>query len=122
MNEITQLVLNGEKDALLAYIELKSIEKEVKASLEKIKDLAIAEAEKFGEKSFKAFGAKVELRNSAGRWDFKHLEWYRHGKHQEDLAKESFNANKKGMTYSNEDGEVIEPAKFNPGKLTIAIT
>ena len=74
--EIIQEVIDGQANALEVYIELKRSEKEIKNALNKIKDLAIEEAEKHGEKVFDYHGVEITMKSGGGRWEYKHLDWW----------------------------------------------
>ena len=121
MKSLRVRVEDGEINALDAYIELKRQEKEIKEQLSAIQDEAISEAQKFGEKTFDYKEAKVEVKNAAGRWSFKHLDWHKEAKDKEEAAKNAYKAAIKGEQYITSDGEVVEPAEYTEGKTTIAI-
>ena len=118
---IKQDVEEGTIDALEAYVMLKTIEKELKESLDIVKEHALVEAEKYGEKTFDAFGAEIGVKNGAGRWDFKKLEWWKVYQLEQESAKEAFKMSEKGQKLITEDGEVIEPAIYIPGKTVLSI-
>lgn len=61
---------NGEVSALKAYIELKKALSEIEDAIKIVNPLAIDEAAKYNEKSFKLHGAIVEKRNSPSTWDY----------------------------------------------------
>jgi len=69
LHKINELVLNGTWCPLEAYIALKRTETLLGAILDGIRGQALEEARKFG-KSFEFKGVKIEVRNSAGKWDF----------------------------------------------------
>ena len=119
--EIANKVIEGEIDALKAYIELKRIDKELKSALAKIQDLALSEAEKYESKTFDAFNAEINVRNAAGRWDFKHLDWWIVFQAEQGSAKQAYELSLKSKTMIDPDGEIVQPAKYMPGKTTIAI-
>ena len=118
---IKQDVEEGTINALEAYVMLKTIEKELKESLDIVKEHALEEAEKYGEKTFDAFGAEVGVKNGAGRWDFKKLDWWKVYQLEQDSAKEAYKMSQKGQKLITDDGEVIEPATYLPGKTTLSI-
>lgn len=119
--QIASKVVNGEVDALKTYIELKRADKELKSALATVQGLAIDEAEKYSEKTFDAFGAEVGLKNSAGRWNFKDLDWWDEFQDKQDTAKQSYHLNKKKKQLIDDEGVVVQPAEYTEGKLTIAI-
>jgi len=70
LHNLNEGVLNGEKNALEVYVELKGIEKLFTAVLKGVYIEAIEEAEKYGKGEQKAFGIKFQVKNGATRWDF----------------------------------------------------
>ena len=116
--DIVQEVKDGNVDALKAFVELKRKEKEVKAALSEIKDLALEEAAKYGAKTFDAFGVVVEMRSGGGRWDYKHLDWWPEFQTKQEEAKQAFKAS---STMIQDGGVVVQPAKYLPNAETFAV-
>lgn len=114
-------VLEGNMNPLQAFIMFKAIEKKLKVSISNIQEMAMDEANKYGEKSFEAFGAKVQLKSGAGRWDFKSLDWWQAVIDQQDRAKSAYKLAEHGDQLISDDGEVVQPAKYTHGKETISI-
>lgn len=121
IQEILDNVRNGDMDPLNAFIQLNAKEKAAKAALDEIQVEAVEKAAEYGEKTFKAFGAKVERKSAAGRWDFKELGWWQDFEDKKDDAKNAFKLIDKGKTVLDNDGVVVEPAKYTPGKDIISI-
>ena len=121
IDTIKQDVEQGNIDALEAYVKLKSIEKELKESLSMVQEFALQEAEKYGQSEFEAYGASVNVKHSSGRWSYKELPWWNTYQLEQDAAKEAYKMGQKGQKLVTEDGEVIIPAEFTPGKLTLSI-
>ena len=121
IDTIKQDVEQGNIDALEAYVQLKSIEKEVKESISMVQEFALQEAEKYGPGKFDAFGAEINVKNGAGRWSYKELPWWNTYQLEQDAAKQAYKMGQKGQKLVTEDGEVIIPAEFTPGKLTLSI-
>ena len=121
IDTIKEDVEQGNVDALEAYIQLKSIEKELKESLSMVQEFALQEAEKYGPGEFEAFGASINVKNGAGRWNYKELPWFNTYQLEQDAAKQAYKMGQKGQKLITEDGEVIIPAEFTPGKLTLSI-
>ena len=115
--ELVKGALNGDLNPLYVFIEFKKYESELKEAMEKIKSLAIYEADKYPEKSFKAFGASIEKKSGAARWDYSHIQQWIEAKARlnqiETIAKVG------GM---DESGNEIERAFKNEGSQTIAIS
>jgi len=114
-------VEEGNIPALKTYIELKRIEKTFNDVMKFMQDAARDEAFNYGQKSFEAFGAKVELKNAASRWDYSNThqvaELSAKLKTMQDLAQAAVNSE-----IYDENGVRIEPATKIEGKATIAIT
>ena len=123
---IEDAVLNGEVNPLEAFVYLKWMEEISKQVREKIMDLSITEAEKYPEKEIELFGCKIQKKSAAGKWDFAHLPEVNRIetllKDTKEQAKTAYHSFQRKETISTEDGEIIEPAKYTPGRDTIAIT
>lgn len=115
--EIAGLVEAGEINALEAYIILKELSGKTDLALKQIIDHALNEAEKYESKSFKAFGAKVEVRNGASQ--FKFCSAINEYEAKLKLLKEQ---SKLGEFVNPETAEVIEKAVKIEGKTTLAIS
>lgn len=63
-------VEEGNLDGLKVYVFLKGLEKSISGILPALLESARNEAEKYGSKSFSAFGAKVELKEVGTKWYF----------------------------------------------------
>lgn len=118
MEQIIKDVLDGNKNALQIFVDLKRSEKEIKNALDQIKDLAIIEAETYSEKVFKEYDAEITMKSGGGTWDFKHLDWFKDFKDKQEQAKLAYKAT---ATMVDDDGEIIDPAVFNPNSETISI-
>lgn len=123
--EITDDAIQGNRSPLEVYIRLKDIEQTLKECLAALQPLAVDEANKWTEKSFTHFGARIDKKNTPGTWKFTNLDAWKTTKETlksiEEKAKEAFKAYEKGLTISDNDGVVIEPAEYTPGKETLAI-
>lgn len=76
LNEVNEKALNGEANALEAYINCKQVEKLLKNVMNGLHEAAIEEAEKYGKGEHEAHGAKFQVKNGAARYDFKTVsEW-----------------------------------------------
>ncbi len=125
IQQIYNDAVDGEIDALTAYIQLDAIEKEAKRFKEQIQEMAVSEADKYGAKTFQFNGYEIQRRAAAGRWKFDHIsDWQGKQfelKEIEEKHKQAFKMAEKGDTYITEGGEVVEPAQYTPGKETIAL-
>lgn len=117
---------NGLQNALKVYIDLKRIEKTLSDCLESVKEGAIAEANKYPQKSFELNGAKIEKKKSASRYIYSNIPQWVRAKgvvtQLEALAKQSYEANKKGLSIIDSDGIIVPCPEFREGDDTIAIT
>lgn len=125
---------HGTMNALEGYISLKRLEADVATALGRLKDKATEEAAAYGKGEHEAYGATIQHRASAGRWDFSKLPWRQSldemqanldmtRKAKEDMAKAAYNAAQKmqKLPVDMETGEVIQPAEYTPGKDVVAI-
>lgn len=125
--KIADDAFHGKSDPIEAYVNLKRLEKILGECVKSVQPLAIKESyEKYHEKTFDAFGARIEKKMSAGRWDFSKIKEWNDSKvilqSIEDRAKASYQSNLKGMLMTDENtGEIIQPASFNDGSETISI-
>lgn len=115
--EIAGLVTAGEINALEAYVILKELAGKTELALKQVLDAALTEAEKYESKSFKAFGAKVEVRNGASQ--FKFCSAINEYEAKVKLLKEQ---SKLGEFANPDTGELIEKAVKIEGKTTLAIS
>lgn len=126
---------HGTMNALEGYVSLKRLEADVAEALGKLKAKATEEAAAYGKGEHEAYGATIQHRASAGRWDFSALPWVKPleeaqasldmtRKAKEDMAKAAYNAQQKmqALPVDMETGEVIQPANYTPGKDVVAIT
>lgn len=115
--ELANRVEAGDCNALDSYIALKKAQAELEIALKLVQPLALNEAEKYGQKSFSAFGAKIELKNgpSTYSWCGVITDMERKLKYYKDMSKV-------GQFADPETGELIEGAIKLEGKQTIAIS
>jgi len=123
--ELKNSALAGETNALSAYVTLKEFEKDVADALEKLKELALKEAKTYEEKTFDVFGAKVSVKNGAGRWKFDHIQEWNTAKENilgiELAAKQAYQNQGVGIL-SVRDGEIMDAADYTEGKEQISVT
>jgi ArsR family metal-binding transcriptional regulator len=123
--ELKKSALAGETNALSAYVVLKEFEKDVADALEKLKELALEEAKTYEEKTFEVFGAKITVKNGAGRWKFDHIQDWNTAKNElseiEKAAKQAYQNQGVGIM-SIRDGEIMEAADYTEGKEQISVT
>lgn len=116
---------DGDIDALLVYVELKRVAKVLEDSLKQIQPLALSEANKYGQKSFKAFGSTITLKANPGQWKYEGctdvLKAAENLKELQESAKDSYRLAVKGQIMV--DGDVIIPAaQYVPGADSISVS
>lgn len=88
INDLKQGVLDGERDAILAYNELKEIGDNSSLSQKEIKSAVIEEAESYGKKRFVHKGFEVERRAGRKNWSYKEVpEWIEKDQEKKELEK-----------------------------------
>lgn len=115
--EIAGLVGAGEINALEAYVILKELAGKTELALKQIQDAALTEASKYPEKSFKAFGASIEVRNGASTFKFCEAV-----QNYEAKLKQLKEQSKLGEFADPDSGELITKAVKIEGKTTLAIS
>lgn len=126
VDELAEAWRSGAVDALAFYITLNRIEKHLAAVKEEVKEYAITQADQWHEKQFSYFGATIEKKSSAGRWDYKGIKAWTEAKANltaiEERAKAAYQASQKfGMQSATADGEEIELPTYTAGSDIIAI-
>ncbi len=116
--ELAQQAVDGERNALQVFIELKQAEADLKYAMAVVQPLAIDEADKYAEKSFKAFGAIIEKRSSPSTWDYTQVAAFNAAKARLEYIQKIAQA---GGGADSDTGEVIDKAIKISGKSTIAI-
>lgn len=126
---IVDAVMNeGTLDALDGYVQLKRMEQQVEEALIALKGKAMERAGTYGKGEHEAYGAVIQCKAGAGRWDFKGLPWYASidalRKAKEEMAKAAYNAQQKmqPLPHDLETGEEIQPAVYVAGAETISIS
>lgn len=125
IKDIYDLVMEGEIDPIKAVVKLKEIEKKANIYKKMISDIALDELDKYGRDGTKIDGYQINKRQSAGRWDFKHIEdinkLEKKLKELKDKHKGAYNNMIKNLTTLGEGGEVVIPANYKAGKEVIVI-
>lgn len=123
LHKINEAVINGEINALEAYIELKRIENLLKDVMKGVQEEAIIEAEKYGKGEHEDFGAKFQVKNAAGRWSYKNNKhWVELDANRKGLEEQLKALYKAGVTGVDEEtGELIQHAEYTEGKTTISV-
>jgi hypothetical protein len=119
--EAVQSVIDGKVNPLEVWGHIKEVESMISRAKAEIEAEVIAEGKKFHGQTWNGWG--IEVRPSAGRWDFSNNpDWNRAKdaiKEIEDAAKSAYKEWEKGRRMVTDDGEVIAPAEYKAGKETI---
>lgn len=126
LDELAQTWRDGNIDALAFYITLARLEKQISELKDEVKPYAIEQSGQWHEKQFSYFGATIEKRAAAGKWDFSNISAWKglkeHLKAVEERAKAAYQAAQKfGMQTATQDGEEIELPAYVSGGEIIAI-
>tara|TARA_R110000796_G_scaffold32323_1_gene84794 strand:+ start:1006 stop:1452 length:447 start_codon:yes stop_codon:yes gene_type:complete len=125
--DLVSSVNDGLVNPLEAFVAIKHMEEVCKLANKQLKEQAIEEAETYGteSKDLNAYGAKIQVKNGAGRWNFSHIEEINELelklKELKDNHKTAFKMRQKGNQMVTEDGELIQPAYYLDGAQVIAI-
>ena len=125
--DLIDQVNEGHVNPLEAFVGIKHMEETCKLANKRLKDQAIQELSNYGTeaKDLSIHGATLQLRNGAGRWDFKEIpeimELKAKIKELEDQHKQAYKMDQKGNKMVSEHGETITPAIFTPGSEVIAV-
>jgi len=126
LTQIKNAVLDGEIDALKAFIKFKQLSDQIEIIKAEIKDLAIAEQEKYG-KVAEIEGYEI-TKTQSGRYDYNNIpEWTKlkdQLKEIEEAAKAACKADKAtSELIDKETGEIteIKRAEYNPSATSIKI-
>ena len=118
---MTQGVIDGEQDPLVAIAELKSMAAIIKKAITEIEPVAIDEASKYG-KTFDYMGFRFTQTDGRRMYSFKYIESWNNIK--EELSKVEEEAKKAAGiagTYVTDDGEVVDPARVTFTKPSLSI-
>jgi hypothetical protein len=125
LEELGNAWREGSIDALATFITLNRIGKMLDQLKDEVKPYAIEQSGQWHEKTFSYFGATIEKKSGAGRWDFKGVQAWNEAKATlsaiEERAKAAAQAQKFGAAMVNEDGELLEGATYTPGADIIAL-
>lgn len=125
---VNAVLEEGTLNPLEGYVQLKRMEADLADAIEKLKPKAIEQAAAYGKGEHDAYGAVIQCKAGAGRWDFKGLPWYDSldamRKSKEAMAKAAYNAQQKmqPLPVDLETGEQIQPAVYVAGADTVSIS
>lgn len=116
-------VLEGEINPLEASIALKQMEAIIADVKAQIKDAAVEESSKWTVEPFRNNAGKIEMRNGATRYSFKHIEkWVEKKKELAEIEALAKTAARSNSTFYDDQGEEVEKAIASGGAPVIAIT
>ena len=110
-------VERGDVYPLEAFIFLNWMQKIADAAKKQLLDEAITEAEKYPEKEAEIYDAKVTVKNGAGRYTYPDSI-----KKLQELSKLACKARKTDNTIVDDNGEIVEPARYKQGSTVLSIT
>lgn len=115
--DLVESVENGNSDSIVTLAKLNNVEKVLKECKAAVYACAREEAENYPEKTFNYKGVKVEKRTGRKVYNFKHIpEWVeatKAVKDKESRYKAAYDAYQKGVTMSDENGEVVPVPEVN---------
>ena len=125
--DLVSSVNEGFVNPLEAFVAIKHMEEVCKLANKQLKDQALTEAETYGveSKDLKVYGAQIQVRNGAGRWNFSHIKEISQLEDQlkelKDSHKTAYKMRLKGNQMVTEEGELIDPAYYVEAGQVIAI-
>lgn len=115
--DLVESVENGNSDSIVTLAKLNNAEKVLKECKAAVYAYAREEAENYPQKIFKHKGVDVEKRRGRKVYSFKHIpEWLEATqavKDKESRYKAAYDAYQKGITMSDENGEVVPVPEVN---------
>ena len=122
--EVTQAVLDGDRKALDAFIELKVLLSELQDCISKIEPLAIEDRLKYGKENPVKMGFLVEYSDGTPRYSYKHSSaWAEASAQLKSIEEQMKQSVKLGKTILDENtGETLEPAEISYSKPFIKLT
>jgi hypothetical protein len=125
-NSIVHSVLDGDLDPFAVHIRAKAVIKALEAIITQTEELAREQASRYGEKSFTAYGAKIELRDGYDSPDFSKDEvavgLTEQLKARQDLLKQAFKLRDKAAIVDPQTGEIVPVMPLKTTKSSISIS
>ena len=122
LQDLEGAILNGWVNPIDGILAVKKFQSLLDKLKKNINDSAIVELRSYPQ-GFEGQDGKVELRNSASRWSFKHIDVWNEKKKElsaiEELAKAAHNT---GETIYDSEGVEISPAIKSGGGETVFVT
>ena len=109
--EITEQVVEGEMNPLIALAKLKKIKKELEECFKQVDPLALEESQLHGNKTFELMGYSFEKRSGGRMYDFKGVpSWVKAKEKLKEVENQSLQALKSyesGLMVANAEGEEV---------------
>lgn len=125
-NSIVHSVLDGDLDPFAVHIRAKAVIKALEAIITQTEELAREQASRYGEKSFTAYGAKIELREGYDSPDFSKdevaVQLTEQLKARQDLLKQAFKLRDKAAIVDPQTGEIVPVMPPKTTKSSISIS
>lgn len=126
LHRTNEALMEGTQAPLEAYLYLKKVKELTESIMEGCKQEAIRELQGKGGK-FEDEQIVVEVRNSAGRWDFKNNDEWRLLKSKlqvvEEQCKMAYKCWEKGNSLIDETtGEIVQAASYKSGEETLFVS
>lgn len=125
-NSVVHSVFDGDLDPFAVHIRAKAVIKALEAIIAQTEELARDQAAKYGQKSFTAYGAKVELREGYDAPDFSKDEVCNQLSNQlkvrQDLLKQSYKLQGKAVIVDPDTGEIVPVMPPKTSKSSISIS
>lgn len=85
-NKIANMAIEGDVNPLQMWVEIKAIESALEQAKKKFEDLALDEAESFGQKNFTYKGANVQVKEAGVKYNFEEVGHKRYNAIMEEIA------------------------------------
>lgn len=125
IRELENKALDGEINELEAYIECTKVKNSAESAMKNLKQYALSEFEKYGEKTVNEFDCQIQ-KSQSGRYSYKHIqEWTEssgRSKAIEKQAQEAYKQSLKGIELIDENGEIIQPAEYTSNAESLKIS
>lgn len=84
--KFVERVDEGYMNPLLAYGQITAMEQMLKEAKEKVRELALNEAERYGEKTFSTYGMDIQIKEAGVKYDYSANEYWNQLKETADVA------------------------------------
>jgi len=114
-------VLAGDLNPLEVYITIKKVEEALKQAKNRLQDLSIEEAERYGTKTFSFADTEITLKNSATRYDYSDIPDVVAKELELKALKDKHKAALKHDIVDTDTGELIQAPVVKHGRETISV-